>query len=107
MESDSENLDPVSGDCDKCGKPVPRSNDATWVESLALGDSLVVYESGQRHFLPTPDCEGSPSRAQYLEGQPRDPRPGAEYDPSLERLFRGAYDRLQRECGKDGSSEDT
>lgn len=76
------------GLCDKCGKPVPLTNDAVWIQFLATGDWGLVT-TDPRHFLPTADCPGSPSRAQYIEGQPRDPR--YRYHPEDEAKWRQAY----------------
>lgn len=61
---------------------------------------LVFAQS--RHLLPVQEggrvvCEGSPSRAQYLEGQPRDRRPQYAYDPKLEEPTRTAYTTLLEE----------
>jgi hypothetical protein len=86
-------------DCDKCGQPVPAKNDARRLE-LEVGASPFVLISAPRHLLPVVEggrriCEGSPSRAQYLPGQPRDPRPQYRYDPSLETKIRAAYARMQ------------
>ena len=53
-----------------------------------------------RHFLPVFDndgekvCAGSPSRAQFIEGQPRDSR-GFGYPRELEGKFRKAYQKTQ------------
>ena len=71
--------------CDKCGKEVPWENDATVVSSYFQGRAGVIFLYGSRHFLPTEDCEGSPSRAQYIEGQPRDPREEYSYESGWER----------------------
>ncbi|MGW8177949.1 MAG: hypothetical protein ACWGQW_04030 [bacterium] len=76
--------------CDKCGKEVPWENDATIVESYYHGEPSFIMFHHSRHFLPTEDCEGSPSRAQYIEGQPRDTR-GYPYDESREWKWRDAY----------------
>jgi hypothetical protein len=47
-----------------------------------------------RHLLPTRYCEGSPSRAQYLEGQPRDPRPEYAYNADHEAAISEAHERM-------------
>lgn len=80
--------------CDKCGKEVPMENDATFIQSLFVGAPAAILFWQARHFLPTADCEGSPSRAQYIEGQPRDPR-GYEYEPGKEQRWRTAYSEAQ------------
>ena len=65
------------GICDKCGKEVVFSNDATIISAEA---GEFVYGAGaiiglkSRHFLATEDCEGSPSRNKqplYLEAHKR------------------------------------
>ena len=76
--------------CDKCGGVVPFENDATVVASYFHGEPICVLLYHGRHFLPTDDCEGSPSRAQYIEGQPRDTRE-YPYQPEHEQAWRNAY----------------
>ncbi|MBI5153470.1 MAG: hypothetical protein HZA36_03370 [Parcubacteria group bacterium] len=82
--------------CDKCGEEVHPSNDAVLVAMEAGTISMVgllVY--GSRHFLPTENCKGSPSRAQYIEGQPRDTR-GFVYNEEDEQGWRDdAFARVQ------------
>ncbi len=80
--------------CDKCGKEVPLQNDATIIEAIVSGQPATTLFFQSRHFLPTADCEGSPSRAQYIEGQPRDTR-GYSYRPELEQPYRSAYAQAQ------------
>ncbi|MHA2264985.1 MAG: hypothetical protein ACXAEN_21540 [Candidatus Thorarchaeota archaeon] len=80
--------------CDKCGDVVPWENDATIVESYFHGKAGAVFLSLSRHFLPTDKCEGSPSRAQYIEGQPRDTR-DYPYNPKHESKWRSAYAQAQ------------
>ena len=56
-----------------------------------------------RHLLPVIQdgvvlCEGSPTRAQFLERQPRDTRAGSprlDYTEELEEPVRAAYQRMQ------------
>src|SRR5260370_13871144 len=79
---------------DKCGKPVPSWNDAARV-AFQVSHRLELLKAKTRHFLPVEGCEGSPSRAQYIEGQPCDGRPGASYDESEEAVWRAAYERLR------------
>ena len=83
--------------CDKCGELVSTQNDAVALEVMRQHgkriDPLTQFVYGARHLLPTSTCEGSPSRAQYLEGQPRDTR-GYEYDEDVEAEYRAAYERL-------------
>ena len=78
--------------CDKCGEPVPHANDAVALDIfLGAGPGLITAQP--RHLLPTDKCPGSPSRAQYLPGQPKDVR--YPYDDAAEPLVRAAYERLQ------------
>ena len=80
----------MAGVCNKCGKEVPPENDAAMVEAYMAGNKAIILLSVHRHFLPTADCEGSPSRAQYIEGQPMDSR-GYPYVAEWEPRFRKAY----------------
>jgi hypothetical protein len=82
--------------CDKCGKEVPRNNDATVIQAIAMDEPMTMFFCQPRHFMPTEDCEGSPSRAQYIEGQPRDTR-GYRYMPEYEEMWRKAYAQAQIE----------
>jgi hypothetical protein len=81
--------------CDKCGDIVPRHNDVIEFE-LRLGglDPREARFCRSRHLLPTGTCEGSPSRAQYIVGQPRDTR-GFGYDPECEGIVREIYAAMQ------------
>lgn len=87
--------------CDKCGLPVHRKNDATFFYTILTGSIIFAFAT-PRHLLPVTDedgkvlCEGSPSRAQYLEGQPRDTR-GYEYRPEVEAEYRAAYAKMQEQ----------
>lgn len=86
--------------CDKCGRVVERNNDAVIIDGEVNGFTLAHLMSS-RHFLPVIEdgkvvCPGSPSRAQYIEGQPRDSR-DYSYDPRAEPLYRAAYAKLQVE----------
>ncbi|MBI5421405.1 MAG: hypothetical protein HZA35_03825 [Parcubacteria group bacterium] len=80
--------------CDKCKEEVHPSNDATIV-SVEAGemDPMGLLFFGSRHLLPTRNCPGSPSRAQYLEGQPRDTR--FPYKEEVEQSWRDAFARVQ------------
>lgn len=84
--------------CDKCGFEVEPKNDAIMLEmampSTDSGELIGLIFAAPRHLLPTENCPGSPSRAQYLEGQPRDTR-GYTYRPELEAEVREAYAKLQ------------
>lgn len=84
--------------CDKCGTEVPENNDAVVFEAIRTDNPLFCLALS-RHLLPviedgTVVCEGSPSRAQYLEGQPRDTR-GYTYYSDYESVSRKAYAELQ------------
>lgn len=81
--------------CDKCGQEVPMANDATVVQAIADGTPVLILMAKARHFLPVPGCAGSPSRAQYIAGQPRDNR-GYHYVQKHEQLWRDAYAEAQR-----------
>lgn len=88
---------PASRRCDKCGEPVAATNSmvAVMVTAAAMvqdAKAILHYSLAgmDRHFLPEGDCPGSPSRAQYIEGQPRDDR-GYAYHESIEGLIRMAY----------------
>ncbi len=94
--------DALGTTCDKCGRPVQPSNDMALVMAATgiPGCEWIPTLWRSRHFLPLVDeagvvvCEGSPSRAQYLEGQPRDTR-GYPYFAELEPIYRAAWARLQ------------
>lgn len=83
--------------CDKCHMDVPFDNDATFIESIVTGQPFTILANKARHFLPTENCEGSPSRAQYIEGQPRDKR-GYPYNPEMEQVWRDAYAKNLEDC---------
>jgi hypothetical protein len=88
----------VSSLCDKCHKPVLPSNDATFLDAIYYHEPAFVLISYPRHLLPTEDCEGSPSRAQYLPGMPLDAREGG-YPLDTTRIdeMREAYEKLQKD----------
>ncbi len=83
--------------CDKCGKKVLPENDMIHF-LIILGEKMGETTFGllganPRHLLPEGGCQGSPSRAQYIEGQPRDTR-GYGYYKKLESMHREAYAEL-------------
>lgn len=89
--------------CNKCGQIVDPRNDAARLEILfhEVQGSSPPFITGHRHLFPIVEggevlCEGSPSRRQYLEGQPRDTRKGYEkkYNPHLEKPYRDAYKKM-------------
>ena len=81
--------------CDKCGKEVPFYNDAVRIETEKSGQPTQTLLYHSRHFLPTEDCEGSSSRAQYIEGQPRDKRGCYPYIKEEEAAWRAAYEKVR------------
>ena len=85
--------------CDKCHQVVPPENDATIIESVAYNNTVLSFFVSTRHFLPVEGCEGSPSRAQYIQGQPRDSR-GYKYYPEFEVVWRVAYAKVQKRYKK-------
>jgi len=93
--------------CDKCGEFVDPKNDAVMLDVLLLarvalppaGALFRLMTSAPRHLLPTDKCPGSPSRAQYLEGQPRDQRPEYPYNEQFVQPIRSVYAEMQRTKG--------
>ena len=86
--------------CNKCGTPVDPSDDATILDAIATDNPIIAFLAVPRHILPVvvdgvQICEGSPSRAQYLEGQPRDTR-GFDYSEANEAPIRAAYAAMQQ-----------
>lgn len=82
--------------CDKCGLPVPMGNDAVNLAILIPGNATAYLVMARpRHLLATEHCEGSPSRAQYLEGQPRDQRDQYPLNEGMVQVVREAYAALQ------------
>lgn len=86
--------------CHKCKKPVSVRNDGGHIGYLVFSDPTGLQCGPHTtHFLPVVEngivlCEGSPYRAQYLEGQPRDKRHFL-YFKSSEAPVRAAYQKLQ------------
>lgn len=92
--------------CIRCGGEVPPSNDALIIEQIRAGLTgtisiwqIVMPPDQSVHLLPVGKCLGSPSRAQYIEGQPRDTRPGGSYHPEIEQFWREAYRIAQERYG--------
>jgi hypothetical protein len=86
------------GNCNKCDFPVGLENNAVAIDLLITQDPVLVF-AYSRHLLPVVMdgemiCEGSPSRAQYLPGQPRDTR-GYGYYSDEEVKVNAAYAELQ------------
>jgi hypothetical protein len=89
--------------CYKCAQPVAPTNDARFLRYLAFEDTEVL-DAVPLHLLPLVVdgkvvCEGSPSRAQYLEGQPKDTR-GYPYLPERQAPYRAAYQKLLQVAAK-------
>lgn len=83
--------------CHKCHCMVAPANNAVFLEIIRQNTMILGVA---RHLFPVVVngdliCEGSPSRVQYLEGQPRDTRPQGRYLSDLERPYRDAYAKLQ------------
>jgi len=86
--------------CDKCGQEVLPHEDAGALEFL-LCQAIETVFIPSRHIFPVVKdgkmvCEGSPSRAQYLPGQPRDSRTAYPYIPAKEQEIRAAFAELQK-----------
>jgi hypothetical protein len=84
--------------CDKCNTEVKSNNDATILDAIINNNPESILFNHARHLLPVVEngviiCEGSPSRAQYIEGQKRDTR-GYKYYPEYESVVREAYKKL-------------
>ena len=83
--------------CDKCGLEVPIRNDVSYLRFILTGNPNHLLMLS-RHLLPVVEndvviCEGSPSLAQYLKGQPRDTR-GYPFIVSQITRVREAYEVL-------------
>lgn len=83
------------GVCDKCGEKVHYKEDALYLADILNPERLYLLFAGSRHLFATENCVGSPSRAQYLENQPKDERLQYAYQPHLEKRIREAYTTLQ------------
>jgi hypothetical protein len=83
----------------KCNQEIDLKNDATILDFYVTGNGFSILACQSRHLLPVIDnqgnitCEGSPSRLQYLEGQPKDIR-GYKYDSTMESKIRIAYQKM-------------
>lgn len=93
-------LDGSEDYCDKCGQLVPEHNDIRALEAIRRSDEVFWFMKA-RHCLPVVRegvtlCPGSPSRAQYLEGQPRDRRSQYPYIPEDEQPYREAWAQMQK-----------
>jgi hypothetical protein len=86
--------------CDKCKTNVPANNDAGVFDTILTANPFFMLMVS-RHLLPVFDgekmiCSGSPSRGQYMEGQPRDQRRPYAYRPELELEYRHVYELVQQ-----------
>lgn len=94
----------MSDKCDKCGREVQPWGDATLLYERALNKR--IPGTPRRHLFPVGDgmgneiCEGSPSTAQYIAGQPRDTRPEYAYVPEIEPKIREAFAQICAEHGQ-------
>ena len=94
--------------CNKCGHRVLPQDDAVLLDVALGGDPMLVFALS-RHTKPFINedgeqvCEGSPSRAQYLEGMPRDSRGLYPYNLQREAEVRRAYASLQEMFGASAS----
>lgn len=87
--------------CDKCGEEVAADNNAVNLEAIRTnGNDLFLIFAQPRHLIATDNCPGSPSRAQYLEGQPKDERTQWAYDEKYEESYREAYKILKESLQK-------
>lgn len=85
----------MSSTCDKCGTDVSPVNDAVNLDLIITGEPMLIFAIS-RHLLPVivdgvTVCASSPSRAQYIAGQPRDPRGVYGYTSDQETKVREAY----------------
>ncbi len=91
----------MSSKCDKCGRIVPPRNNAVNLEIKSELPSEALLKADSRHLMPVVEngkivCVGSPSRAQYLPGQPRDTRNKFPYNPKRESYMRECYKEMLR-----------
>lgn len=92
--------------CSKCGEPVMLENNGALFDLFVHEHPtpfLAVSLTQAFHLLPVIKdgrtvCPGSPSRFQYLAGQPRDPRPQIHYRPEREPIKRAAFAQMQKLC---------
>ena len=87
---------PLNTRCDKCNEEVADSNNVLLLE-LVMGGDVRVLLAHSRHLLPhwvdgSVVCPGSPSRAQYLPGRPRDTH--YAYTKANEEATRAAYAKI-------------
>ncbi len=98
----------VESVCDKCGQVILPGNNLGLFLTLYIDECIkrgvdagihpLATIGVYRHLLPVTEgdrviCEGSPSRAQHLKGQPRDTR-GYPYRPKHQSAYRAAYRAL-------------
>lgn len=83
--------------CDKCGQEVKPHDNAVLVY-LEAGYSNAVTQA--RHLFASSTCEGSPSMAQYFEGQPRDAREWYPLNIHKVQEIREAYKRVLKKANQ-------
>ena len=97
--------------CDKCGEIVDCRNCVVLLDLLEQGGAemnlfgaftaserttiiQLCQQKRGRHLLAQANCEGSPSRTQYLPEQPKDGR-GYGYNEQKEQTVRNAFAQMQ------------
>ncbi|KND49480.1 MAG: hypothetical protein AB203_00140 [Parcubacteria bacterium C7867-008] len=95
--------------CDKCGDLVPFENNAVLVDMEINGVDIGHLFAQGRHLMPVYEdgvmiCPGSPSRAQYIKGQPRDTRGSYPYRLEDEAEWREAYARVLLKYGAESGN---
>ena len=89
--------------CPKCGQLVTLENNGALLDLIVQAHPtplLAMMVTQAFHLLPLVQegqmvCPGSPSRAQYLRGQPRDIRPHIIYRPERRPAMQAAYAEMQ------------
>ena len=85
--------------CYKCGQVVTHNNSVIRFEAF-LRPFGVSFVDQDCHLFPVEGeqpCIGSPSRFQYFEGYPKDPREAYAYVKDDEQPYREAYAQLLAE----------
>lgn len=90
--------------CPKCGRSVSLENNGALLDLIVQehpAPLLAMMVTQAFHLLPLVQqgrllCPGSPSRSQYLPGQPRDTRPHIMYRSERQSVMRAAFAEMQR-----------
>jgi hypothetical protein len=90
----------IPGYCEKCGELVFPGEDAVLIEAVKNNDMLGLLNPTSKHLFPTENCPGSPSRAQYFDGQPKDSR--YPYNIREKAEWNRAYNKVKRACETSG-----